>query len=287
MVGARLRPVFIAALPHYHMATLLKQYPHSLVIQPGLHELGLAFLGISLEAEEARSIAFIDANFKVSGGVEQGQLFPFTDVGVGFTDLINHFIPLKNDLKAPALPLFLKFFPGDVYDHVLEMVYEDDLAFNITVTQQRFQGIFDLDGVVWVSHFAQFYAGKEVCISLCQYARAVQGVSVLRPVQGDTHHLIRQAFQDHGHQPVIGHAYVLVPMPRQQEVLRPGMEKIHQDEMETVLGKITNGVPAHISRLRVVERGEVMTDIHDVDPLVHLEDLALYRANKKILAADI
>jgi len=78
----------------------------------------LGLLGESLETEETGGIAFLDGYFKVTGGVEKRQFFPFPHVGVAFADPVNDFVPLKDDTEVPSLALFLKLFAGDVDLHV-------------------------------------------------------------------------------------------------------------------------------------------------------------------------
>ena len=82
---------------------LFKMYPDGLVKQAVLQV--LPFFCESMQAKKSGSIAFIDSDLQVGSGIEEGELFPFIDVGIGFTDLIDYFVTFKDDLKTPASAL--------------------------------------------------------------------------------------------------------------------------------------------------------------------------------------
>ena len=118
----------------------LEVHPDRLIEKPGLHErpctLGLSFLE-PLQSEKTGGVSFVDGYFKISCRVEYGGLLALRNICVGFSDPVDHFIPAKNDLEPAALPLGIEIFSPDINDDILEVIDENDLSFDVIVSQQR------------------------------------------------------------------------------------------------------------------------------------------------------
>src|SRR5262245_25400908 len=116
---------------------LFKMDSYSLVKEPVLQV--LPFLRETMKSEQSGCIAFIDGDLQVAGRIKKGQFFAFGHIGIGIRDLFDHFISLKDDLKTPSFPLFLKLAAGDIYYDIFESVDENDLAFDPVVAKERAQ----------------------------------------------------------------------------------------------------------------------------------------------------
>ncbi len=111
--------------------------PDCLVEELALHDTRhlAGFFGETLEAEEAGGIALVDGDLEVAGAIEEGQFLALVHIGIRFAHTIDHFVAFEDDAEAAALALLLELFAGDVHDHVLEIVDEDDLPFYPVIIQ--------------------------------------------------------------------------------------------------------------------------------------------------------
>ena len=111
---------------------------HGLIEQPVLHHGGdllAAALVIALQTKETCSISFVDRYLHVTRAVEKNQLLTLRNVGIGAADPFNHLIPFEYNFKAPSFALLLELLLCDIHDHILEIIDEDDLAFDPVFAQ--------------------------------------------------------------------------------------------------------------------------------------------------------
>ena len=101
------------------------------------------------------------------------------------------------------------------------------------------------------------------------------------------HHNFRFPFKYHGEQSVIRAENILIIMKSKQQVVGSLFEQVYQYNMISVFRKVTDGVTANVSRLRVIKRSELMRDVNQPEFRVDLQKLPLNCANKIILLADI
>lgn len=195
---------------------LIKVDPHRLIKQPVLH--GGAALSEAQQAKEAGSISFIDGNFQVASGIEERQLFAFRYIGIGFADSSDHFISFENDLEAASAALHLKLFAGYVHDDVLEIINEDDLAFDPVLAEERTEMV--LFSVTHIGDTDMLQAGTidDLLYGLAHFAGAVKRVLDGRPFELQTDHHFRFVFQDHGEQAIIGAEDVLILVICQEQL---------------------------------------------------------------------
>lgn len=65
------------------------------------------------------------------------------------------------------------------------------------------------------------------------------------------------------------------------------MKQVHQDQVKAFVGKVPDRILAHISRLRIIKWSEFVTDIYDIEFLVHLQYLPLDGAHQEVFMTDI
>lgn len=130
-----------------------------LLVAGGLRELLAAE---ALQAEEAGGIAFIDGDFEVSGGIEQGQFGAFRNIGIGFTDLADHFIAAEEDPELPVPALLIELLPGDVHHYIFEAVDMNDLPFDEIVAHEWLQVMFYLYLLGHGAEFTECFAAAQL-----------------------------------------------------------------------------------------------------------------------------
>ncbi len=240
---------------------LFEIYPDRLVKKPALQVLVLRLFGESLKAEESGGIAFLDGYFKVAGGVEKGQLFTFSYVGIAFADLIDDLITFKDDAEAAAFAAFFEFFPGDIDDDILEMIDKDDLAFYPIVTEHGPEMILFRKRRIGCSDVQQRAAVDELLYGVAHYTGAIERILYGGLIHGQADNHLRLPLQYHCQQSIVGAKQVLVIVIGQEELFRLFFEKVDQDKMIGIRREMLNSIPADICRLWVIERGEIVGDI--------------------------
>lgn len=65
------------------------------------------------------------------------------------------------------------------------------------------------------------------------------------------------------------------------------MEQVHQDHMETLIREVADSIPADISSLRIIKGRQLMADVHDVELVIYLQDLAFDGTNKEVFMTDV
>jgi len=230
----------------------------------------LGLFGEALETEEAGGVAFLDADLEVARGVEEGQFLAFPGIGVGFADAIDDFVPFKDDAEAAALAMFLEFFAGDIDDDVLEMIDEDDLAFDPVVAEEGAEVIFLQERWVGRPDIEEAAAIGELADGLGHDADAIEGVLDRGLVEGEADDHFGASFEDHGQQAIVGAKQVLLLVKGQEELFGLFLEQVHQDDMEGMGREVLDGIAADIGGLGVVEGQQFMGDIDEAECRVDL-----------------
>lgn len=243
--------------------------------------------GKTFQPEEPGRIALVDGDLEITRTVEQGQFFAFGYVGIALADPVDDLISFENDPEPAALSLFLELFAGDIDDHVFEIVDKDDLSFDHVVVECGAEMSFF--GIDWIG-VADIFDGFAVDQLVDHPAHDRSKVnSVLDGVfiQRDTDHDFGCFFKDHGDQPVVGAEQVLVVVKGEQQLIGFFLKQVDQDEVIGKSGEILYGRAAHVGRLRVVERRNIMGDIDYGKTGVHLQQLRLNRPHEVIGVANV
>ncbi len=266
---------------------LFEIHADGLVEKAALEVLVLGLFTKALEAEEAGGVAFLDGDLEIAGGVEQGELFAFVDIGVGLADLIDRLVAFKDDAEAAAFALFLEFVAGDIHDHVLEIIDKDDLSFDPVIAETGAEMVFFDKGRVGLADIEEGGAGGEGPDGLSHHAGAVEGIADRGLVEGQADHHLGTSFEDHGEEAVIGAADILFVMEGEEELFGSSFEKVHEDDMVGKGGEVLEGVAADIGGLGVVEGREGVGNIEEGEPGIDLDQLAFDCAHEIILFSDI
>eukprot|EP01136_Pigoraptor_vietnamica_P005582 Opistho-1_new@37427 len=265
----------------------LKKDPHGL-IEPLIprSRTGLLHLFIvALEAKEAGHIAVAEGNFEVTSRIEPGQFLRFANGGIVIADGVDGFVAFEYDLKTPALPLLVKFFAGDIDDHILEIIDEQNLSLHPVGPQCGAEWVFLFN--VGNRYTIVAYTARFLDIGYCksQFLGNFQQCLVFIDIDADQ--FCGFGAGDHGQDAVIRTDNILILVPGHQHISSGRLEQVHNDQVKSARRIIAESIVTGIGRLRKIGLGKIMRDIADIQVRHQVHELPLDGTNKIIPLAYI